>query len=95
MAITLIGGANADGCYEVLGIAVLPSEAEPFWTKFIRSLTDRGLRGVKLVISDFPEGRPTAGIRTQMFASRGCGSGYEGPIRPQALPCFVHHQLGR
>jgi putative transposase len=28
------------------------SEAEPFWTGFRRSLTHRGLRGVKLVISD-------------------------------------------
>jgi transposase-like protein len=33
-----------------------PSEAEPFWTKFLRSLTARGLRGVKLVISDSHEG---------------------------------------
>jgi Transposase, Mutator family len=33
-----------------------PSEAEPFWTKFLRSLTARGLRGVKLVISDSLEG---------------------------------------
>jgi putative transposase len=33
-----------------------PSEAEPFWIKFLRSLTRRGLRGVKLVISDAHEG---------------------------------------
>jgi len=33
-----------------------PSEAEPFWTKFLRSLTRRGLRGVKLVISHAHEG---------------------------------------
>lgn len=32
------------------------SEAEPFWTDFLRSLTGRGLRGVKLVISDSREG---------------------------------------
>jgi putative transposase len=32
------------------------SEAEPFWTEFLRSLTRRGLRGVKLVISDAHEG---------------------------------------
>jgi putative transposase len=49
-------GANADGRREVLGMAVGPSEAEPFWTKFLRSLTERGLRGVKLVISDSHEG---------------------------------------
>jgi putative transposase len=33
-------------------MAVGPSEAEPFWTDFLRSLSRRGLRGVKLVISD-------------------------------------------
>ena len=43
---------STDGRREVLGMAVGPSEAEPFWSKFLRSLTARGLRGVKLVISD-------------------------------------------
>jgi putative transposase len=37
---------------EVLGMAIGASEAEPLWTSFLRSLTRRGLRGVKLVISD-------------------------------------------
>ena len=46
VAVIIAVGANADGRREVLGIAVLPSEAEPFWT----------LRGVKLVISDAHEG---------------------------------------
>jgi putative transposase len=32
-----------------------PSEAEPFWTEFLRKLARRGLRGVKLVISDAHE----------------------------------------
>jgi hypothetical protein len=41
---------------EVLGLEVGPSEAEPFWTAFLRSLTRRGLRGVKLVVSDSHEG---------------------------------------
>ena len=49
-------GANADGRREVLGMAIGPSEAEPFRTKFLRSLTEHGLRGVKLVISDSHEG---------------------------------------
>ena len=56
VAVIIAVGANADGRREVLGMAVGPSEAEPFWTKFIRSLTERGLRGVKLVISDSHEG---------------------------------------
>ncbi|MFK7957812.1 MAG: IS256 family transposase [Lysobacterales bacterium] len=45
-------GANGDGRREVLGLTVGPSEAETFWTSFLRSLIGRGLAGVKLVISD-------------------------------------------
>jgi putative transposase len=52
VAVIIAVGVNTDGVREVLGIAVGPSEAEPFWTEFLRSLTRRGLRGVKLVISD-------------------------------------------
>src|SRR5262249_42154699 len=55
VAVIIAVGANADGRREVLGMEVGPSEAEPFWTKFLRSLTGRGLRGVKLVISDSHE----------------------------------------
>ena len=33
-----------------------PSEAETFWTAFLHKLARRGLRGVKLVISDAHEG---------------------------------------
>ena len=47
---------NSDGKREVLGIAVGPSEAETFWTDFLRSLADRGLRGIKLVIADDHKG---------------------------------------
>ena len=36
------------------------SEAEPFWTEFLRSLARRGLRGVKLVVSDAHEGLKAA-----------------------------------
>ena len=41
-------------------MSVGASEAEPFWTNFLRSLTRRGLRGVKLVISDDHEGLKAA-----------------------------------
>ena len=51
-AVIVAVGANTEGRREVLGLAVGPSEAEPFWTDFLRSLACRGLRGVKLVISD-------------------------------------------
>ena len=56
VAVIIAVGANADGRREVLGMTVGPSEAETFWTAFLRSLARRGLRGVKLVISDAHEG---------------------------------------
>jgi putative transposase len=49
-------GVNSDGRREVLGLDIAPSEAEPFWTGFLRKLRQRGLRGVKLVVSDSHEG---------------------------------------
>ncbi len=52
VAVIIAVGVNTDGTREILGMAVGPSEAEPFWTEFLRSLSRRGLRGVKLVISD-------------------------------------------
>jgi putative transposase len=55
-AVIVAVGANADGRREVLGMEVGPSEAETFWTDFLRGLARRGLRGVKLVISDSHEG---------------------------------------
>jgi putative transposase len=51
---------NAEGRREVLGMTTGPSEAEPCWTAFLRSLTRRGLSGVKLVISDAHEGLKAA-----------------------------------
>ena len=52
VAVIIAVAVNTDGMREVLGMAIGPSEAEPFWTSFLRSLTHRGLRAVKLVISD-------------------------------------------
>jgi transposase-like protein len=49
-------GVNGDGRREILGLDIGPSEAETFWTAFLRKLARRGLRGVKLVISDAHEG---------------------------------------
>lgn len=56
-------GVNTDGRREVLGMQVGASEAEPFWTDFLRSLTRRGLRGVKLVVSDSHEGLKKAAAK--------------------------------
>ncbi|MFC3429066.1 MULTISPECIES: IS256 family transposase [Sphingobium] len=49
-------GVSTDGRREVLGVATGPTEAETFWKGFLRSLADRGLRGVKLVIADDHKG---------------------------------------
>ncbi|SEI01835.1 Transposase (or an inactivated derivative) [Methylobacterium sp. 275MFSha3.1] len=56
VAVIVAVGVNTDGHREVLGMDVGPSEAETFWTDFLRKLARRGLRGVKLVISDAHEG---------------------------------------
>jgi transposase-like protein len=60
VAVIIAVGVNTDGRREVLGMDVGPSEAEPFWTEFLRKLARRGLRGVKLVISDAHEGLKAA-----------------------------------
>jgi len=63
MAIIVAVAVNMDGRREVLGITVMPTEAETFWSDFLRSLTRRGLRGVKLVISDAHEGLKAAAAK--------------------------------
>jgi len=62
-AVIVAVAVNEDGKREVLGVAAGPSEAEPFWTEFLRSLADRGLRGVKLVIADDHKGLRAAARR--------------------------------
>ena len=52
VAVIVAVAVNTDGQRQVLGMKVGASEAEPFWTEFLRSLMRRGLRGVRLVISD-------------------------------------------
>ena len=55
VAVIIAVSVNSDGGREVLRMDIGPSEAELFWTAFPRKLTRRGLRGVKLVISDAHE----------------------------------------
>ena len=55
VAVIIAVGVNSDGRREVLGMDIGPSEAETFWTGFLRKLARRGLRGVNLVISDAHE----------------------------------------
>jgi putative transposase len=63
VAVIIAVAVNTDGRRELVGMTVGASEAEPFWTAFLRSLTRRGLRGVKLVISDAHEGLKKAAAK--------------------------------
>ena len=54
---------NTEGRREVLGLRVGLSETESFWSEFLRSLTRRGLRGVRLVVSDAHEGLKQAAAK--------------------------------
>jgi transposase-like protein len=67
-AVVVAMGVNADGRRELLGLKVGDSENEAFWAEFITSLKERGLGGVKLVISDAHSGL-TKAIRRQL---QGC-----------------------
>jgi putative transposase len=80
---------NSDGRREVLGLAIGASEAETFWTEFLRKLARRGLRGVKLVISDAHEGaesrrcqgapRLLAALPRALYAQRSSACRQAGP----------------
>jgi len=52
MAVIVATGVTAGGDREILGLDVGDSEDEVFWKGFMTSLKQRGLHGVKLVISD-------------------------------------------
>ncbi len=65
-------GVNTDGRREVLGVATGPSEAEPFWKAFLRSLADRGLRAVKLVIADDHKGLRAAASKVFNAGQQRC-----------------------
>jgi putative transposase len=71
-AVIIAVAVNTDGQREVLGMSVGTSEAEPFWTSFLRSLTRRGLRGVKLVIADAHEGLKAAVSKVLKATAQRC-----------------------
>jgi transposase-like protein len=56
VAVMIAVAANTEGRREIIGMSVGASEAAPFWIDFLRALTRRGLKGVKLVVSDAHEG---------------------------------------
>jgi putative transposase len=51
---------DTEGRREIVGLGLGPSEAETFWSAFLKGLVRRGLNGVRLVISDAHEGLKAA-----------------------------------
>jgi transposase-like protein len=52
MAVVIAYGVRADGVREVLGVDIGLSEDVVLWREFLQGLVARGVRGVKVVISD-------------------------------------------
>ena len=76
---------DMEGRREIVGLHIGPSEAEPFWSTFLKSLVRRGLKGVKLVISD---AHASAGSACRPFGTddRHCRSWAQAGHR-QGPPC--------
>ncbi|MYB24014.1 MAG: IS256 family transposase [Acidimicrobiia bacterium] len=70
MATVVATGITADGNREVLGCDVGDSESEGFWQQFLASLRERGLSGVRLVVSDAHRGLAAAADRWFQGAAR-------------------------
>jgi putative transposase len=66
-AVVVAVGLSLAGKREILGMQVGHAETESFWTDFLRSLLDRGLRGVELVVSD-----AHAGLRSAIAKCLSC-----------------------
>ena len=60
LAVVIATGVNVQGKREILGFDVITSEDEAGWRMFLRSLGERGLEGVKLVVSDDHKGLKAA-----------------------------------
>lgn len=100
VAVIIAVGVNTDGRREVPGMEVGTSEAEPIWTEFLRRLTRRGLRGVKLVVSDAHEGLKAAvtkvlsatwqrcrvGLLKNQSSAELCGSHQQADSKNFSLP---------
>jgi transposase-like protein len=60
MAVVIATGVNLQGRREVLGLGLIPTESEEGWTQFFKDLKERGLCGVRLVVSDAHSGLKAA-----------------------------------
>ena len=71
----------------MLGLEIGTSEAEPIWTEFLRKLTRRGLRGVKLVISDAHEGIKAAVSKVLCATWQRCRVHFQRNALAQGISC--------
>jgi putative transposase len=55
-AVLVASGITPEGERQILGVSVSLSEHETHWKAFLKSLKERGLHGIKLIISDDHEG---------------------------------------
>ena len=55
-AFMIAEGTNEHGYREIIGFNTYPKESSENWTDFIKSLKDRGLKGVAIIVSDAHEG---------------------------------------
>ncbi len=90
--------ANTEGRREIIGLGIGPSEAETFWTDFLRSLKARGLDGVKLVISDAHTGLKAAIARVFEATWQRCrftGCATHSPMSPKASIRWSRQRSGK
>ena len=66
-AVLIAMGVGSDGKRDIIGVSVALSEAEVHWRDFLFSLTERGLHGVKVFVSDDHAGLKAA--RRAVFPS--------------------------
>jgi transposase-like protein len=67
VAVLVASGITSEGERQILGVSVSLSEHEVHWKAFLKSLKDRGLHGMELIISDDHEGLGAA--RRAVFGS--------------------------
>ena len=72
VAVVIAIRVNGDNRREVLRLHICASEAETFWSEFLRKLARRALRGVKLVISDTHEDLKAAAAKVLRASWQRC-----------------------
>jgi len=80
--VLVISGVSGAGQRDIIGVAVANTESETSWTELFRELARRGLKGVRLVVSDDHEGL--------VAAIRRC---FQGALWQRCQTHFMHNVL--